>query len=388
MNQVGLSSLQQRFQRVDRNGDGVLQRQEIVDELCRQGDLRPGADLDRLVDELRLAFEGQRHTGYTRYDAAVRELQELARKYPGLAETVSLGKSAEGREIWALRIGSKARGASPGVVITGCHHAREWMTVEVPLQLARDMLQGYAGDPAMKKRVDQGETWIVPVVNPDGYEFSHQEDSWWRKNRRPIEETGCPKPKPPSSDWGDPPWLQTPVGVDLNRNYFDAEFPELYRSAGDTPCSFRDDPSHTSDAPRSDTYRGPSGASEPEVQAMQRLVLGNENIRGVVDYHSYGNLILYPWGHTQQPPDNLEFYQNLGENMRQQLGSQYKVGPSHDLYPTHGTSSDLFHARGKIALTMELGTSFQPPSSEIAPTVAATTRANLVFIDTVLSQPH
>ena len=380
-------SQRQRFLQVDRNRDSELQPQEVRDYLLLQGDLRPGADEARLMREFMAGFESQRGTGYTSYDQASVRLEGLASKYPQLAQRVSLGKSAEGREIWALRIGSKPDGRAPGVVITGCHHAREWMTVEVPLDLAQRLLDGYSKDPAMKQRVDSGEIWIVPIVNPDGYEFSRSEDSWWRKNRRPIEETGCPKPKPPSGNWDDSPWLKTPIGVDLNRNYFDPNNPQLYRAAGDTPCSFRDDPSHTSDAPRTDTYRGPSGASEPEVQAMQQLILGRDNVRGVVDYHSYGNMILYPWGHTSEPPANLETYQRVGQKMNEALGGDYRVGPSIDLYPTHGTSSDVFHANGKLALTMEIGSSFQPPAQEIPATVAKLTRANLVFLDEVLGQP-
>lgn len=376
-------SLQQRWRAADRNGDNLLQDHEVLDYLAEQGELRAGADQKRLIQEFRASFQPQRApSGYTTYEQAAQRLHALAQKFPHLAQCVSLGKTPEGRDIWALRIGRKGEGEAPGAVITGCHHAREWMTVEVPLDLATTMLEGYAKDASLKKRIDQSEVWIVPIVNPDGYEYSRTNDSWWRKNRRPVEETGCPKPKPPSN-WENSPWAQTPIGVDLNRNYFTPRFPEMYRAPGDQPCSFGDDPSHTSDAPRSDTYRGPKGASEPEVQAMMSLGL-RDNIRGVVDYHSYGNMILYPWGYTSQPPENVEFYKTLGQRMNAAAGGLFKVQPSMDLYPTTGTSSDVFHAHGKIALTLEIGTSFQPPPLEIPATVARLTRANLVFLDEVL----
>ena len=171
------------------------------------------------------------------------------------------------------------------------------------------------------------------------------------------------------------------MGVDLNRNYYDAARPEMYRQPGDTPCSYQDDPSHTSDGPRTDTYRGPRGNSEPETQAMQHLVLGRANIQGVVDYHSYGKMILIPWGYKDEQPANLATYQRVAEAMNSALGGDYQVQPSMELYPTTGTSSDVFHANGKLAITMEIGTSFQPPASEIPATVEKLTRANLAFLD-------
>ncbi len=370
-------SQQQRWRHIDHNTDGVLQSAEIRDYLAATGDLRPGSDLGQLERELRASFSVQRKPGYTSYDQASQKLQELAQRFPHWAERVEIGKSAEGRSIWALRMGTAGK---PGVVITGCHHAREWMTVEVPLDLAVRLLEGSGTDPAMKKRLENTEIWVVPMVNPDGYEYSRNEDSWWRKSRRPIEETGCPMPKPPA-DMDNSPWAQTPMGVDLNRNYFHPNNPELYRSPGDKKCSYQDDPSHTSDAPRSDTYRGPAGASEPETAAMQKLVLGRDNIRGVIDYHSHGNLILYPWGHKAEPPTNLAEYQALGQKMNQALGGDYRVQSSMDLYPTHGTSSDLYHAHGKLAYTFEIGSSFQPPVAEIAPMMQKLQGANLAFID-------
>lgn len=372
-----IHSQRERFQRVDRNRDGQLQPEEMRDHLVASGDLREGADEARLLREFAASFEPNRATGYTTYEQASARLDQLAKKYPQLAQRVSLGKSVEGRDIWALRIGKQPEGKAPGAVITGCHHAREWMTVEVPLDLASKMLDGYARDKDMKKRVDTLETWVVPIVNPDGYEYSRSQDSWWRKNRRVNEETGCPKPKPPSGDFEWP----TPVGVDLNRNYLDPARPEMYRQPGDTPCSYQDDPSHTSDGPRTDTYRGPRGNSEPETQAMQQLVLGRANIQGVVDYHSYGKMILIPWGYKDEQPANLETYQKVGNAMNQALGGDYAVQPSMELYPTTGTSSDVFHANGKLAITMEIGTSFQPPAAEIPATVEKMNRANLAFLD-------
>jgi carboxypeptidase T len=380
---------------VDSDSDGVITSEEIKLHLRGLEEYQPGqkADEASLLNEFRahlckldpevLHNEGidvpQAEPGahYSTYAEVEAKLGELAEKYPALCERVSLGKSAEGREIWALRVGDmNAEAASkPGVVITGCHHAREWMTVEIPLDLASKMLNGYADDPAMKARVDNAETWIVPLVNPDGYEYSRTTDSWWRKNRRPITDNPCPNAKPS-------------IGVDPNRNYHDGkpEHAEIYRPAWDKPCTSADDSRATSDNPNKDTYRGPAGASEPEVQAMLELELKRGNIKGVVDFHSYGEMILYPHGYTTQPPENVEVYKEIGNKMNQALGGNYDVMPATDLYACYGVSNDIQHVNGILGMTLEVGRSFQPPVREIKPTCDKVNRANLVFIDEIIAR--
>lgn len=380
---------------VDLDQNKLITSDEIKLHLSQLGELEAGQKVDetRLLNEFRahlckLNPEVLHNAGvdapnqdlsahYSTYAEVGAKLGELAEKFPGQCERVSLGKSAEGREIWALRVGDMANDPSqkPGVVITGCHHAREWMTVEIPLDLASKMLNGYADDPAMKARVDGAETWIVPLVNPDGYEYSRTTDSWWRKNRRPITDNPCPNAKPS-------------IGVDPNRNYFDgkAEHAHMYRAPGDKQCSTADDSRATSDNPNKETYRGPAGASEPEVQAMQNLELHRGNIKGVVDYHSYGEMILYPHGYTQQPPENVAVYKEIGNKMNAALGGDYDVMPATDLYACYGVSNDVQHANGILGMTLEVGRSFQPPVREIKPTCDKVNRANLVFIDEIIAR--
>lgn len=366
----------------DLNQNGVLEDSELLADLAEQGYLREGADQAQLLKEYKAGLTGKpqeiglQQQGYHTYEQVGQALADLAERFPGKAERVSLGKSAEGREIWALRVGTPdENNPKPGVVITGCHHAREWMTVEVPIHTARTLLESYDSDADSRRRVDQSVTWFVPLVNPDGYEYSRTKDSWWRKTRRAIEETGCPGKK------GD-------FGVDANRNYWDSkpEHYHLWRPDGDTPCSTFDDfgGGRTSDNPRRDTYRGPEGASEPEVQALLGLELDpKNNVKGVLDYHSYGEMILYPYGHTEQPPERLQDYLDIGGKMNQQLGNRYRLQPSIDLYPTSGGSNDIHEANGIFGMTFEIGRSFQPDPAEIPRMTAYITPANLVFIDEV-----
>lgn len=354
--------------------------QAVLKELYEKGDLRDNADVGQVLKEYKASLSGSVESkGYHSYDQMTAALQQLAERYPDKAQLVSLGKSGEGREIYALRVGTPdEQNPKPGVVITGCHHAREWMTVEVPLHTATTLLENYDSDPACKDRVDQTVTWFVPMVNPDGYEYSRTKNSWWRKNRRPVEETGCPN-------------IKGNIGVDPNRNYWDGkpENFELYRPKGDTPCSTEDDwgDGKTSDNPKADTYRGPSGGSEPEVQAMLNLELNPaNNIKGIVDYHSYGDMILYPYGSRELPADRLEIYRDIGGKMNNVLGNRFTLEPSSDLYPTSGGSNDIHEANGIIGLTLEIGRSFQPPASEIPKATAYITPANMVFLDEIRSR--
>ncbi|CAN0422722.1 unnamed protein product, partial [Phaeothamnion confervicola] len=258
----------------------------------------------------------------------------------------------------------------PGVVITGCHHAREWMTVEAPLALGKSLLEGIADDPAKQSRLASSEIWIVPCANPDGYEYSRETDNMWRKNRRPVGQDQLGNPT-------------TAVGIDLNRNYGDDLFNHhiIFRPDGDTPGNTADDFGATSDDPFSEVYRGPYAASEPEVQAMQNLQM-HQNIRGVLDMHSYGQDLLYPWSHTPVKPAEDDWYKKVGGAVADAGG--YKLEPGIGLYPNSGSSDIFQEANGLRTFTIEMGESFQPDPSTIPETTAKATAASTVFIDAII----
>lgn len=370
----------------DLNQDFHLSDDEVMDYLQKTDALEDPTD--HSVDQQAVVEEYHHHlrkeipavaAAYHSYEQVGAELDRLQEAYPDKATKVSLGRTPEGREIWALKIGTGDTSAKPGIVITGCHHAREWMSMEAPLYLAGKLLDDYATDPAAQKRVDSAQIIVVPLVNPDGYEYSRTTDNWWRKNRRPITETGCSN-------------ISGATGVDLNRNYWDGK-PEhftMWRPDGDKPCDTSDDFGWaTSDNPRSDTYRGPSAASEPEVQALVQLELGQPNIKGVIDHHGYGEMILYPWGNTTQPVDNVAEYRETGAKMNQAMaenGGAFRLMQSTELYPTSGTSNDIQHVNGIMAYTLEIGRSFQPKQSLIDPIRKQVAAANLKFIDEIIAK--
>gem|GEM_PF-639518 len=357
------------------------------------GDLaKSGVDAREVIGELdadflkKLSFPSKTYhtTSYHSYDEMTANLKSLAEQRPDICKLVSLGKSHEGRDIWALKISKGAQGDTsdkPGVVFTGAVHAREWISEEVPLYLANTLVNNYDSDEETKTRVDNSEIWIAPMLNPDGYEYSRTKDKYWRKNRRPITDIG-------KGDFRELGRKRTyGVGVDLNRNFYDGKpaHYDMWRPAGDLPFDYKDDFSATSDNPREDEYRGPDGASESEVKSILGLELGHKNIKGVIDFHAYGEVIIYPWAHKKEPVENAATYKKLGKKLNKALGNTYKVIAGADFdYMNSGSSDTVLQANKIINFTIELAKSFWPGKKTIEPICEKLYPACNAFVDWII----
>jgi len=256
-----------------------------------------------------------------------RDLFDLSSKHPGLAKLVILGESLERRPIYGLKISDNValEEDEAEVLILGCHHAREWISVEVPFLFAKFLLESYGTDPEVTRLVDQSEVWIVPLVNPDGHDYSVRVYRYWRKNRR---------------DNGSGVY-----GVDLNRNYG-------YKWGVDNLGS--------SGEPSSEVFRGTAAFSEPETRAVRDLFL-KRDFRAVVSYHSFSQVILYPWGHTTAPapeePLLRELALRMSELMRPVNGRTYAAGQGIAMlnYLTNGDTVDWTYATAGVpSYTIEL----------------------------------
>ena len=261
------------------------------------------------------AIQGGINGQFHSYQEVERELEELVQTYPQIARLEIIGKSLENRNIYALKISDNVSSeesvsdSEPEVIFLGCHHAREWISVEVPLLLGKFLVQNYSNDSRVQTLVDSSETWIIPLVNPDGLEYSIYFYRYWRKNRR---------------NNGDGTY-----GVDLNRNYGYKWGLDERGSSSDT---------------QNETYRGREPFSEPESQAVASFISAHD-FKALVSYHNYSQVILYPWGHTSEPAPDVDLLDKLAGDMSALIkivyNNEYPFGQSgEDLYVTNGTTTD------------------------------------------------
>ena len=310
------------------------------------------------VSNLVTAFSSEGLAKYHTAESLENDMRLLADTRPELVEIQEIGCSVEGRPILALRIGER-RGNCRKVLFMGCHHAREWVAVEVPFLLAKNIIEG-ANESSIHPLLSNGEIWVVPMVNPDGHEFSRTTDRLWRKNRR-LNPDGS-------------------VGVDPNRNY------GYMWGTLDNATSSR--------IPSDLTYIGPRAFSEPETRAIRDLI-GRELFNGIVTYHSYSQLILYPWGYTHDPiidQEDRRQMSTLAERMQASIRSiydqHYEQKQSSQLYRTAGDTTDwTYGVYGIPSFTIELRPAtveqggFLLPADQILPTFEENRPAAFDFIN-------
>ena len=289
-------------------------------------------------------------------------MADLADAHPDRAALFTIGHTVEGRPINGIRISDDATTVDhgePAFFIVGCHHAREWISVEVPLYIAQQLLEGCESDPALRSIVDRGEVWIVPILNVDGYLYTQTTDRLWRLNR--------------SLNDGENP------GVDLNRNY---SF-QWGRSVG------------SSGVVGSENYRGPFAFSEPETRAVNHL-FASRRFMGALSYHSYGQLVLSPWGYTTANPIDSPAMESLGVQITEIINENHE-DPNLDYYsgrwgPTLYIGSGIFEdwvygMHRIVGILVELRPRGSPffllPPEQILPTCEESFPAAIHMIETV-----
>lgn len=345
------------------------------DHLVLQADEAQASRLEAmgyLVEQLQMTesylsdFATARATsGYHTVQSLEEDLRRLADDNPEIVELQEIGRSVENRPLWALRIGER-RGSALKVAVLGCHHAREWVSVEVAYRLAEHLAANASTEP-VRSWLQRGEVWVAPMVNPDGHEHSRTEYRLWRKNRR----------RNPDGS----------IGVDPNRNYG-----YMWGVLNVNTSSH---------VPSDDTYIGPRAFSEPETRAVRNLV-ARELFGGVLTYHSYSQLILYPWGYTSRPVEDEAdlgsmrgLTQDMARLIREVNGVTYTPQQASELYPTAGDTTDWVYGEYDVpAFTVELRPAtaeeggFILPADQIEPCWEENRPAALAFIRRVLDEPE
>jgi carboxypeptidase T len=267
-------------------------------------------------------------------------LSAFHNRYPDLTQIKEVGKSLQGRSIWAIKISANANthiASKPVVLFNGMHHAREVMGPEVALDIIETLLDGYGKDNKITHWVDSNEIWVMPMFNVDGNNIVWTQDSMWRKNAREN------------------------YGVDINRNY-----PYAWGTCNGSSAN-----------KNAQDYRGPNAASEPETNVMMNLV---KEIRPVFDisYHSYSELVIYPMGCNGKRTQNSDVVESIGKDMGSLL--KYKAGTAWELlYSVDGGDIDWMYAEYQvIPYVIEVNSSsegFQPDFSKRQPTVERNRKA-------------
>ncbi|XP_035228738.1 carboxypeptidase B-like [Stegodyphus dumicola] len=284
-------------------------------------------------------------SSYRRLNEIHEFVDKLSEDYPNITEVISVGKSSEGRDLKAIKIGSKTstKSSKSAIWIDGGIHAREWISPATVTYIAYRLTNDYSSDEEVKDLVDHFDWYILPVVNPDGYEFSHNFNRMWRKSRR-----------------GGFIFCK---GVDLNRNF---GFHWKEGGSSSSPCS--------------DTYAGSQAFSEPETKAISDyLSQRKENFIAYLAVHSYSQLWLTPWGWTSDLPDDYDQMVAVAQEATQALsevhGTKYRIGSSTNiLYVATGGADDWAYGSAgiKYSYTLELRDTgrygFLLPSEQIIPT--------------------
>lgn len=291
--------------------------------------------------------------GYYTYAEIGSVLDQLSAAYPALlTPKVSIGTSLEGRDIWMVKASDNpgVDESEPEMRIDAMHHAREPQGMQTTLYFLSYLLEEYGTDPLATYLLNERELFIIPCVNPDGYEHNRSlapgGGGLWRKNRR--------------NNGGS-------FGVDLNRNY-----PFQWGGGG------------SSGTPSSETYRGASATSEPEIAAMVQFI-SSRDFETALSVHTYSDLWLSPWGYVAQYPSEWPEMQEIGDLAAADNG--YVHGPaSIVLYEADGVTTDYdYGVHGTYSWTPEIGNAndgFWPAQNRIVP-LAEDNR--LAFARTVLA---
>ncbi len=270
------------------------------------------------------------------------QLDSMRLLFPHLITTKdTIGRTVQNRPIWLVKIGSAQSSGKPEALYTALHHAREPQGMMTLMYYMWWLLQNYGTNAEATYLVNNRQMYFIPVVNPDGYEYNRTTNpsggGMWRKNRK---------------DNGGS------YGVDLNRNYGPYEMWNASNGGSST-------------SPSSDTYRGPEHFSEPETQTIDRF-MRSHNIKTCFNYHTYSNLLIYPWGYLSRESADSVTFRDWAYAMTS--ANRYTAGTDLQTvaYSTRGNSDDYMFGdstKSKTwAMTPEVGsTGFWPTQSEIFP---------------------
>ncbi|XP_071555610.1 zinc carboxypeptidase-like [Temnothorax nylanderi] len=301
--------------------------QELIDETTPQV---------HSIDQIRSkSFD---FTSYHTLEEIYKNLDDLAKQYPDKVQTVVAGRTYEGRQIKGVKVSFKAN--SPGIFIEGGIHAREWISPATVMYILHQLLT--SNEPDVRALAESHDWYIFPSFNPDGYAYTHTTNRLWRKTRKPY--GNC-------------------RGSDPNRNW---DYRWNTGGASSNPCS--------------ETYAGSAAFSDIETKsASDYLKSISDKFYAYISFHSYSQMLMFPYGHTRAHLENYEELYAIGTKsitaLRKRYGTSYVTGNiAETIYIATGSSVDYVKGvlRKPIAYTYELRDKgrygFLLPPNQIIPT--------------------
>ncbi|MBL7739098.1 MAG: T9SS type A sorting domain-containing protein [Chitinophagaceae bacterium] len=318
--------------------------------------------------------------GYYSFAQMETAMDDLVSAYPSLAQKISLGFTHQGRDVWCIKISDNVttdETGEPEVLYIGLQHAREAIGGSSMIFFMQYLCEMYATDSRIRDIVDNREVFIIPCMNPDGWEYNRLNGgagSGWRKNRR-------------NNGGGI-------YGVDLNRNW-GVDWSNCSAPIVGSPSSCG------SSDPSDDTYYGPSSFSEPETQAIRDFTY-TKNFVAMIDQHAYGPYYSLPFGRPSLPANTMtsaddNFYTYIASAMGNYNGMRAGNSPQSVGYEVAGGVKDWMlkgnigtGSKGKVmGMTGEGGAgggtggaygSFWAPASQIINLCKGMTYQNLQLL--------
>jgi hypothetical protein len=361
--EVLIDDVVQHFQEMNARGASA-QRLEQINTTCAPGP----ANMLPVPSHWHLGSMG----GYFTYNEMLYMLDSMKAQFPTL---ISARRSisdtlltVEGRQVIIVKIGDhpdSVEAGEPVVLFTAMTHAREPLGMSQLLMSMYYMLEHYNTDPWVKRIMDHTQMYFVPCINVDGYLYNQSTNptggGMWRKNRK-INGDGT-------------------TGVDLNRN-FGAWW--AYDNIGSSPTT------------SSETYRGPSAFSEPETRMIRDWSI-QHTPKISIHYHTYGNDVIYPWGHISTLTPDSTTFKSIAKFITKESNYKYGTGFETVGYNTNGDSDDWGYGDSTskpriFSMTPECGDAFWMPSAQITSTcqnmIYTNVKTPLILLDNAVAEDH
>ncbi|KAI2636233.1 hypothetical protein GGS26DRAFT_581163 [Hypomontagnella submonticulosa] len=311
--------------------------EDLGADIALEGELAEYPELDMSAAALPSLSWFNAYHAYADHLTFLRDIQS---SFSSNSELITAGKSFEGRDIQGIHLwGSGGKGSKPAVYFHGNVHAREWISSKVVEYLTYQLVVNYNNDTTVKGFLDKYDFYILPVVNPDGFLYTQTTNRLWRKNRQTRSGT-------------------TAVGTDVNRNWpykWDGEGSSTSPGSGDTP-------------------------ENTGIRTLGDQLAAGRGIKLYIDWHSYGQYILTPYGYScsavaanQAKQDSLA--RNVATAIAKPYGTRFTTGPTcATLYATAGGSNDYVTDINKaeygwaIELRDTGRNGFTLPANQILPT--------------------